>query len=574
MRRALLVTFACVTLGVSLFFSWHDEPARVAPLALRLERERAWHLTWKSHDVTVLTGPELSSDLELDATLRLRPLGDGQLEAKLEGVHLARLDFLGQPAPLGAALFSTPVRLTLDAAGRTTALAFPDDADPLVGHLLSALFDELRFDLDAANEGRTLDEPNRLGLGTSRYERTRTGFTRLAVAQRELLGVEHAELTTTGRDDVEWDGFVVTRHATRTLEAKQRGARVLASEERLDLVPCAVPTAPWSATAAWEDHQRFAVSARAEAAALEQRIGGLTAEAFADALTQYGASGQLPNHNRWLWQATGLLQKDAKLCAEVERFFLDAANSTAGRTLALDLLASAGTPEAQAALRRLLDSPTARTDASWPLWLQRLSLVQEPTKDTAQFAAAELGRATRRDDVGASAAAVGAVARGLAKRDPAYAAELGARLQAGFSAAPDAVSREAWVLALGNTGDPAVRPQLDTAAADASPMVRAGAAWALRTIEGSGDTLARLATDADPRVREAAITSLAHAPFSLAQVSAAVLASQPDAAVDAAWANLLSAHLAEPGVRELLEQLLARTSEPQLAARLRTLLAS
>ena len=79
-----------------------------------------------------------------------------------------------------------------------------------------------------------------------------------------------------------------------------------------------------------------------------------------------------------------------------------------------------------------------------------------------------------------------------------------------------------------------------------------------------------LAVDADARVREAAIRHLGAAPIE--SVKALVAQAPPDPMADAAWVTALTRRQAEPGVREVLQQLLARTHEPQLAARLHTLL--
>lgn len=572
MRRLVLAVITLLLAGAALFSWHHDVTPAHAPLALELPVERAWALSWSAHDVTALTGDEVPSTLALSATLRVRRIDAHTFDARLERPVVTTLQFLGQNAPLDPQLLTAVARVTLDDAGRTTTIAFADGTDPLAAHLLSALYDELRVDLSAANEGRDVEEPNRHGLGLTRYQRTLGGFSRLAQEQRSLYGLDGARLTTTGRDDVTWDGFFATRHARRTVEANVREQRLLASTGQLDLEPTTTPALEWPAVASFSPHQRFAVSARAAVAELDQRIGDLDGVKLLDALTRFGPTGQVPNHARFLRQASALLERDPHLCAELERRFFEAAQTEAGRTLTLDLLASAGTPEAQASLRRLLDDARTRSERSWPLWLQRLSLLQRPTKETAAFGLAELERATSRDAVGASSAVVGALSHGLARSEPTLARQFEERLQQGFGQA-DASARAAWTLALGNTRSPRVLPQLEAAANDTDPRVRTTAAWALGSLEDGSTqtTLSRLCLDLDPRVREAAIHALAQGPFSL-PVAAAAIDASPDGRADAAWVNLLAPHLAEPGVREVLVQLLARTTEPSLAGRLRTLL--
>lgn len=163
---------------------------------------------------------------------------------------------------------------------------------------------------------------------------------------------------------------------------------------------------------------------------------------------------------------------------------------------------------------------------------------------------------------------LGALARHLPK-DDAMSSDFTRRLQTGFAHAQGAERRAMWLDALGASGRPEVLPQVQRAATDANPLVRATAAHALGAL-GEQKALEPLALDADARVREAAIRHLGSAPVET--VSALVNGAPSDPMADSAWVTALTARLAEPGVREVLQHLLARTHEPQLAARLHTLL--
>jgi hypothetical protein len=94
----------------------------------------------------------------------------------------------------------------------------------------------------------------------------------------------------------------------------------------------------------------------------------------------------MPDHNHFLLQATGLLEQQPELCARMAKQFESAALDFAGRALVLDLLANTGTPQAQEALVKALSSRTALEDPQYPLFLNRLGLVKEPTLDTVRFA--------------------------------------------------------------------------------------------------------------------------------------------------------------------------------------------
>lgn len=568
MRRALLV-FVGLVVTALLVWSGHDTETS-EPFHFSLTSERAWLLQWRATDRTEVAGELQQSQLDVNATLRVRPVRDGLLEARLERVRLNALSFLGQTLPIPAEAFERTVRLHVDETGRVTSMEADGAADPLVVHLLSALHDELSVDVRAASSGSTVTQPNRYGSGSYRYTRDGSGLRRTLVSQPTLQGLSDATITVTGADTMGWNGFFTSRALKHHLEGRRRigGALALESDESLTLTPCEVPSTRWEQPSSFVSHERFALSGRAEQSAREQRIEGLTAQTFLDDLSNFGRTGQMPNHARWLRRATALLAANPALCTEVEKWFLDPTMGVPGRTLALDLLTNAGTPEAQHSLVTLLGSQTARSDAAWPLYVQRLSLLSQPTTESATFALAQFETAHSRDEVGATAMTLGALARHL-PQDDAMTADFTRRLQTGFAEAQGAERRAMWLDALGASGRREVLPQVQSAATDSNPLVRATAAHALGAL-GEQKALEPLALDADARVREAAIRHLGSAPVET--VSALVSDAPSDPMADSAWVTVLTTRLTEPGVREVLQHLLARTHEPQLAARLHTLL--
>ena len=566
MRRALLVFVGLVVTALLVWSSRDTNSSQ--PFQFSLTSERAWQLQWRSTDRTEVAGELQQSQLDVNAMLRIRPVRDGLLEARLERVQLNALSFLGQTLPIPASAFERTVRLHVDANGRVTSMEADGTADPLVVHLLSALHDELSVDVQAASTQATITQANRYGAGSYRYTRVGSGFQRTLVSQPRLQGLSDATVTATGADALGWDGFFTTRSLKHHLEGRRSlgGALVLESDESLTLTPCEVPSTPWEQPVSFISHERFALSGRAEQSAREQRIDGLTSQAFLDDLSNFGRTGQLPDHARWLRRATALLAANPSLCIELEKWFLDPTMGVPGRTLALDLLTNAGTPEAQHSLVTLL--ATARGDAAWPVYVQRLSLLSQPTTESATFALTQFEAATSRDDVGATAMTLGALARHLPQND-AMTSDFTRRLQTGFAQAQGAERRAMWLDALAASGRSEVLPQVKSATTDSNPLVRATAAHALGVL-GEQDSLKPLALDADARVREAAIRHLGAAPVET--VSALVSGAPSDPMADSAWVTALTTRLGEPGVREVLQQLLARTHEPQLAACVHTLL--
>ena len=85
--------------------------------------------------------------------------------------------------------------------------------------------------------------------------------------------------------------------------------------------------------------------------------------------------------------------------------------SSNGRAFICDLLSSAGTPEAQAALRDALGSDAALSDPErYPAMLQRFSFVMKPTPETTTFLETQMAAGKGVDRL-AAAHSLGAAAR-------------------------------------------------------------------------------------------------------------------------------------------------------------------
>jgi hypothetical protein len=209
-----------------------------------------------------------------------------------------------------------------------------------------------------------------------------------------------------------------------------------------------------------------------ERSTLAKKVDGLTRIELYE-----GLAGAVADENRWLWRASGLVEQDPSLAAELgDRV---AAGELAGQRaeLALDLLAAAGTPEAQAALRVALASPAVRAARNYDLMVQRVSLVAHPTPETARFAS-ELYRASGSVP---TAYALGAVARHLAESGDATGATRYTTQLSEALARSDAPREQAALLgALGNAADPSRVPLVVRFATSDVATVRAATARALR----------------------------------------------------------------------------------------------
>jgi hypothetical protein len=322
------------------------------------------------------------------------------------------------------------------------------------------------------------------------------------------------------------------------------------------------------------------VSDDAVRALLERRADGMTGDDLLNDL-YVNARGGLHDNHRWFWRATGLLELHPELSAELVPIFTDSETSAETRRVILDLLVGAGHAEAQRALRAALGSVEARSAADYGMLVQRMSLLPAPDADSVAFVADLRARALVDGDAELARAttfALGAAAGRLAERDAAAAAPYNRALVDALSSAATPEERATALGALGNAGRPENESLVLRAASDDDPGVRAAAATALRKSTDGAATQALLALAADPApaASAAALTALRGRRLDddeLGVLEAELIAGRLGVPSHAALANLLAARLAtEPAAALVLKELLARTPDVQLQARLRTLL--
>lgn len=253
-------------------------------------------------------------------------------------------------------------------------------------------------------------------------------------------------------------------------------------------------------------HARDAASMRNRL--LADRVAGLTREQLLSDLAVYANSGTMPDHNRWLWRATGLLELDPELAEVLIEPFMGAGSR--GRALILDLLVNADTDEAEATLRALLVSDELSADPRHVALRQRLGFVRDPSPETVQFAFDQLSvfEADDHSDVALiTAYSAGAVAgRGDSALSDAIHADLIGRL--GGADDPETVTH--LLRAIANVGDPNDTEMFAGLATHADPSVRMAVADAVgqtRTDRGR-ELLRELVADSSTPVQMQSLLSL------------------------------------------------------------------
>lgn len=285
----------------------------------------------------------------------------------------------------------------------------------------------------------------------------------------------------------------------------------------------------------------------------------------------------------WRTAAFTILRLNAKECEALGQVFEDESVADERRVLVLDLLAGAGTFEAQVVMRRLLALAIARRDRKmFVTFVQRLGFVEHPDGPTLRFLMSVLAesRAEAVEIRGACAYALGAAA-GHAYRAGDHDAAVRASdvLRRDLLRAGSAREKASLVTALGNAGIPHDAPTVMRFVHDAEAVVRAAAALALRLVEApeAKAKLLEMITDADDKVAHSALVGLSAHKLDeddLDRLAELVLAGRTSLALDGAILRLVVAHGGRlqptghrPGVIEnALRLLLGRAEREETSA--------
>ncbi|MEO1481327.1 MAG: HEAT repeat domain-containing protein [Myxococcota bacterium] len=252
-------------------------------------------------------------------------------------------------------------------------------------------------------------------------------------------------------------------------------------------------------------------SPNAERAALVEQAGDLDREAFFRFLRQDRAKASGSSGNQVLWQSVALLRLHPEMIDDLVKLIGEESTTFDTRMFAFSALAGAGTPSAQAAIHRMLDTHWAYEDTvARRRLLQQLSFVAQPTMETAKFLRKELYNDNSSQRY-AAAYSLGSVARKIRERgDTAIAAELTAELVSNLETATNVETRARMIAALGNAGSTEHVATLNRHAGDRDREVRAAVARALlRTpTDTARDTAVELVGDESARVQRAALATV------------------------------------------------------------------
>jgi len=612
---ALLAAAAAAAVLALVARAHHRAPTAGWHLDLARGREYVYAVHWTRDETASMAGTGNDAalgpqrvTLSLDGALHLRSLGrEGDaisVDATFEPSS-GRLQALGQEAfegrdGLGATFRDQTAHVELTTTGEVRAIAVADDAPPLFTQLMQALLGEIQVHVGevALEPGGTWTATQRSLRGDAIYRYSVTDADELVLSRAPDRFPRLTALPRGGtgmQQDMEGHGSVTLDPAghLRALELRDRlavrdhGKTALESEGILDMKLTQVNQfAPGPAVARM--HRRApdeVVDSHDEANTLASRAAAMTAEDLARDLAAFGATGEMPDHERWFSRATALLRENSEACRAVEAAFLSKNATAQKRKLLLDVLAGAGTAEAQATMRALLESGAARADArQYPMMLQRLSLITAPRAETVSWLQRVHERAEQNGDRGtriASAYTLAASAHALDKAgDVAAARAIADNLEREVERTGDASDKAELLVALGATGVGDAEPTLLAQARSDAPAVREAVARGLRRYDDAGatDALFGLLADGEQPVQQAALATLTGRELDFIhaeRLRALVARGKLGAGCDPRLVDLIAS---QPRVSTSLAEILAvvaarEDSIPGLARRARSLLA-
>jgi hypothetical protein len=489
----------------------------------------------------------IEGELALRGQLQWVELGPEEgaqlVELRLAEVTVERLTLSGQALPVKAeALQGLSALARYDGEGALKALEVPANASPLFGNFMERMARQLQAPWPAApSEGGWSREVTG-GFGEARWEAQALGCEEArgcgAVMRREAreyasFSFFPAALAPDGRDGeaslqvrLTAQGQLQGVSMEEALRLTRGGAEVATTRYEAQWTLLGSHTVDAGARRAALAKLNFGAPGGAEAArqdALRKRVGGWEiAQVLAD-LKAHGEGGQMPDHARWLWRTVGLLQLRPETARALEALAASPETSGRARALVLELLGSAGTPEAQAAMREVLGAEAVREAPGYGALVQRFLLVEEPEEASLAFLEQVYANGEGPDVRYGAASALGAAVSRSARRDPAGARRRADRLRDDLRAAQDDQGRRALLGALANTRQPGYVEEIMAHSEAQSPEVRAAAANALESMpseEAVAALLRVLRGERDPQVQVVAARSLAAHRLSAAQLQA------------------------------------------------------
>jgi len=598
---AVRIAAALVALGVALFVQTRRSPAPPPPATAARHHVFAWpagqRLTYAARweavsKRTVVDGAEngdVAGSTLFDGDVSLRSLGRDAsgvftLAFAIEEIRGYSLR-VGSEELIGdadrklaaAALKGQEALVSVNDLGVVQKIAYHHGTPASTRELLSQLVNMMRVTLPAEEKGSTwmAQEPTANGTARVRYDdegdvlhRTRLSYTGTA----SLVGDGEADQKMGSKSTIELDpkGFVrllddheelgVRREQTAFVSVwKFRAA--LGGQGTFDVT--AVRKDDLEEGAESEELARERERGRDERLASTWTLG-----AVEDAILLHGKGKHL--EPSFVARAGALVRLHPEACANLVAWFEDPRLNDKARLLVLDVLSSAGSDEAQEAMRQAISTKAVKLAPHViGMLVQRFVFVMHPNPESARFVADAYDRARAANEtrVGyGSAVALGAMIEHLGS-SPALASQIDARLRRDLAEKRSGDWSVVLVRALGNARTDEDLPAIAAFADDRHAPVRDEVARALRRFDAppSIATLLTLTTDPSPQVARSALNGLRELSLTDAdwdKLLADVEAGRTPARADSALVDLIERRL-DAGTRaaRILQVVRARTED-------------
>jgi hypothetical protein len=488
---AAIVVFACTHRGSSRPTTAMPAPAPWVVDQTATTYRIEWH--GRVHvDLGAAGAAAQDATVAIAGELTVRGLGtDG--DARRVGVSLARLDER-QLVVMGANLLGDE-RTRIDGVeaitrmlpdGSLEAPRFARGTNATVERLLSAVIDQLSVTVPAQH-GRTwtVEESGPSGRARVSYAAQPAADGTLALARARAAYVSLKSLP--GRSDwpqtidgrarirIERDGQLASLDDVEELHvAAPAGATgALDSTNHFSIARAAASTSIAGASAPSDDTLEAPSAmppAELRQKLLEQEVAGLTLPHLKNDIALFALTGRYLEDGEWLGRSVALVRLHPEMCDELAAQFDDQGIDARGMGMILDILSSAGGPEAQEAMRTAITSERAlalsANDRS--ALLARFAFLDHPDTDSVEMV----------DDLAAgdgpdARMAYYALGSMAGKLPAAEAAPLRARLRSDVVDADGPAARTDAILALGNAHATADRALFEQYLHDDDPAVRA-----------------------------------------------------------------------------------------------------
>ena len=301
---------------------------------------------------------------------------------------------------------------------------------------------------------------------------------------------------------------------------------------------------------------------------------------FADGLTGFdisvavrSAGHGLPPETGFMVRAVGRLRGWPDSADELVEIF-DSSDALEARRLVFDILASAGTPQAQRVMWELQERDDVRSNPDFPNLVQRWAFVEHPTSESAAFLL-ELHRdAFDRDDDGTRTALLypmGSMSRRIEVVDPLASAALLETIRADIEPEAHRDRLTAAIAGLGNAGRSSDLSTLLAFTTRDDAQFRVSAAEALR-FQGEPEAEHRLLEmlgDENRFVAQQALAALGHIdrPNVPTRLARAALEHKVNPAIASSVASeIIAAEIDEDLTRTAVQTLASASTDPRQRA--------